>query len=145
MTTQGARVCLCQLWICIFWCEQLSESGLIINMTHAEVFPACRELNASVGWVIAASTRKRSISLLVLPLCLWEWCEAPSHVSKTRCLWRRDATAAWMVALCHKVFDEEFCNETDQELVNRWLEEADGRPKTISFLHLVTFLNNLLV
>lgn len=32
------------------------------------------------------STRKSSISLLVLPLCLWEWCEALSRVLKTRFL-----------------------------------------------------------
>lgn len=103
---KGASVCLCQLWIHIFLCGQLSESGLIINMTHAEVFPGCWELNASVGWVIVALTRKSSISLLVLPLCLWEWCEAPSHVLKTQCLRRWDTMAAWKVTFCHKVLNE---------------------------------------
>lgn len=32
-------------------------------------------------------------SLPVLPLCLWEWCAAPSRVLGTRSLWRRDTTS----------------------------------------------------
>lgn len=95
MKKQGACKCVCMssstlnIFMYIFSCESLSVVGQRINMTHAEVFPGSQVLHDSVGWVIVPSTRKGSISLPVLPLCLWEWCEALSRVWETRSLKQR--------------------------------------------------------
>lgn len=71
----------------ILSCESLSVVGQKIKMTHAEVFPGSRALHESAAWVIMPmSTRKSSISLLVLPLCLLEWGEALSRASETHSL-----------------------------------------------------------
>lgn len=71
----------------ILSCESLSVLGQKIKMTHAEVFPGSRALHESAAWVIMPmSTRKSSISLLVLPLCLLEWGEALSRASETHSL-----------------------------------------------------------
>lgn len=95
MKKQGACKCVAchhqlYIYVCvyiyIFSCESLSVVGQKINMTHAEVFPGSQVLYASAGWVIMPSTWKSSISLLVLPLCLWEWCEALSRVLETHSL-----------------------------------------------------------
>lgn len=56
---------------------------------NTEVFPGSQMLYYSSWWVIILSTRKCSISLPVLPLCLWEWGEALSHVLETHCLKHR--------------------------------------------------------
>lgn len=78
---EHASVCHHQVYIYIFSCESLSVVGQKINMTHAaEVFPGSQVLYHSAVWVIMLSTRKSSIVLLLLPLCLWEWCEALSRV-----------------------------------------------------------------
>lgn len=52
-----------------------------INTTQGEVFPGLK-----CDAVLPSESLRRSISLLVLPLCLWEWGEALSHVWETRFL-----------------------------------------------------------
>lgn len=94
------------------WCRQTADQVLAlgrIDLKYLYIFILWR-VSVSVGpriittltytpWILLQESLQRppgktSISQLVLPLCLWEWCAAPSRALKTRFLQTRDRDGA---------------------------------------------------